>query len=105
MGGADYRGRIRVDGTELRDIAPESLYAVMSVIQQNVFVFNASIRENVIACSANFPRIGAGGRRCGARISDALTQAARRGLSLCGENGSGPLRRRKAARGRSPGAC
>ena len=46
-GTADYRGRILLDDTELRDVSPESLYGLMSVIQQNVFVFNASIRDNV----------------------------------------------------------
>lgn len=30
-----------LDDTELRDAAPESLYEIMSVIQRNVFVFNA----------------------------------------------------------------
>ena len=42
-----YRGDIRFDGTELRTIAPESLYAQLSVIQQNVFVFDASLRDNI----------------------------------------------------------
>ena len=46
-GTADYRGRILLDDTELRDVSPESLYGLMSVIQKNVFVFNASIRDNV----------------------------------------------------------
>ena len=46
-GSAEYRGRIMLDDTELCDVAPESLYEIMSVIQQNVFVFNASIRDNV----------------------------------------------------------
>ncbi len=40
-GSAEYRGRIMLDDTELRDAAPESLYEIMSVIQRNVFVFNA----------------------------------------------------------------
>ena len=46
-GSAEYRGRIMLDDTELRDVAPESLYEIISVIQQNVFVLNASIRDNV----------------------------------------------------------
>ena len=46
-GGMDYGGSILLDDTELRAVAPESLYELMSVIQQNVFVFNASIRDNV----------------------------------------------------------
>lgn len=42
-----YRGHIAVDGHELADIRRESLYEQISVIQQNVFVFNASIRDNM----------------------------------------------------------
>ena len=42
-----YRGDIRFDGNELRTIAPESLYAQLSIIQQNVFVFDASLRDNI----------------------------------------------------------
>ena len=45
--GAEYQGEILFDGTDLRRIAPESLYELTSVIQQNVFVFDASIRDNV----------------------------------------------------------
>lgn len=43
----EYSGSITLDGIEIRDIAPESLYDIISVIQQNVFVFNASIKDNV----------------------------------------------------------
>lgn len=42
-----YCGTIHFDDTELREIAPESLYEQISVIQQNVFVFNASLRDNI----------------------------------------------------------
>ena len=42
-----YTGSISYDGNELRNIKPESLYDVVSTIQQNVFVFNASIRDNI----------------------------------------------------------
>ena len=43
----NYSGEIRYDAHELRDISAESLYDVVSMIQQNVFVFNASIHENI----------------------------------------------------------
>lgn len=33
-GSPNYRGSILVNNAELRDIAPESLYEIMSVIQQ-----------------------------------------------------------------------
>ena len=87
MGGsADYRGEIRLDGTELREIAPESLYETVAAIQQNVFVFNASIRDN-ITMFRSFPEN---------ELSDAIQRAhlteliAERGAGFfCGENGCG----------------
>ena len=42
-----YGGEIRYDGAELRNISGESLYELVSMVQQNVFVFNASIRDNI----------------------------------------------------------
>ena len=85
-GSASYAGKILLDGTELRDISPESLYETVSVIQQNVFVFNASIRDNVTMFRA-FPQ---------RELDDAIRRAhlteltASRGADyLCGEGGSG----------------
>lgn len=85
-GAPDYRGRILLDGTELRDIASESLYETMSVIQQNVFVFNASIRDNV-SMFRSFPQ---------AELDEAIRLAHLNGLIAargdsyrCGENGCG----------------
>lgn len=84
--GTAYDGSILLDEMELRTIAPESLYETVSLIQQNVFVFNASIRDN-ITMFRSFP-------------SEELAQAVRRAQLeslladrgegyLCGENGSG----------------
>ena len=42
-----YQGTVSYDDRDIRSIKPESLYEVVSTIQQNVFVFNASIRDNV----------------------------------------------------------
>lgn len=42
-----YSGSILYDGKDLRTIRSESVYEMASMVQQNVFVFNASIRENV----------------------------------------------------------
>lgn len=42
-----YMGNICYDGQDLRNISGESLYDVVSVIQQNVVIFNASVRDNI----------------------------------------------------------
>ena len=81
----EYSGSITLDGIQIRDIAPESLYDIISVIQQNVFVFNASIKDNV-SMFRSFDN---------AELDDAIRRAhlgeliAERGENyLCGENGS-----------------
>lgn len=82
-GSADYRGKIHLDDTEIRSVAPESLYELMSVIQQNVFVFNASIRDNV-TMFRDFPQDRLESAIQHAHLRELLT---RRGEdSLCGEN-------------------
>lgn len=43
----EYSGSIRYDGFELRELKREDLYDIQSLIQQNVFVFNASILDNI----------------------------------------------------------
>lgn len=80
----DYKGSIRYDGKELRSISSESLYELVSLIEQNVFVFNHTVRDNVTMFHPF--------------DNEAVTQAlelsglsefiARRGEdALCGENG------------------
>ena len=85
-GSREYAGSILLDGTELRSIAPESLYETISAIQQNVFVFNASIKDNV-SMFRSFPR---------QELDEAMRRAHLTGLIaergedyLCGEGGSG----------------
>ena len=81
-----YTGEICYDGRELRTVSPGSLYDLVSIIQQNVFVFNSTIRDNITMFS-DFPQ-------------DEVDRAVRMsGLSkligekgegyLCGENGAG----------------
>ncbi len=53
-GNTGYSGEILYDDVSLRDIDSEALYELVSVIQQNVFVFNASIRDNITMFSS-FP--------------------------------------------------
>ena len=82
----DYGGTIRFDSAELREISGKSLYELVSMIEQNVFVFDASIRDN-ITMFRDFPT---------AEVDRAIELS---GLSrlieqhgadyLCGENGSG----------------
>lgn len=43
----DYTGTIRFDGTDARDYTPEQLQRQMSYIEQDVFLFNTTIRENI----------------------------------------------------------
>ena len=81
-----YAGSIRYDHTELRQISSDSLYEMISVVQQNVFIFNASIRDNITMFSAFSKE----------EVDRAIEMS---GLSkliaehgedyLCGENGSG----------------
>ena len=82
----NYSGHILADGIELSDISTESLYGTMAAIQQNVFVFNASIKDNV-SMFRDFPK---------AELDEAIAHAhletliRERGEDyLCGENGSG----------------
>lgn len=80
-----YRGSIRYDENELRDISSRSLYELVSVIQQNVFVFNASIRDN-ITMFKDFPREELDRV---IRLSGLSELIAQRGEdALCGENGN-----------------
>ena len=46
-GYSDYDGSILYDGKELRSISSESIYDLVSLIQQNVFIFNNTVRDNV----------------------------------------------------------
>ena len=43
----DYTGTIRLDGKDVRDYTPEQLQKQMSYIEQDVFLFNTTIRENI----------------------------------------------------------
>lgn len=83
---SDYTGSIRYDNTELRQIGSDSLYEMVSVIQQNVFIFNASIRDNITMFS-DFPREEVDRA---IKLSGLSKLIAERGEDyLCGENGNG----------------
>ncbi|MCR4906616.1 MAG: ABC transporter ATP-binding protein/permease [Clostridiales bacterium] len=82
----NYRGEILYDGKELKTVSAGSLYDLVSIIQQNVFVFNSTIRDNITMFS-DFPEeeIDRAVRLSGlSRLIEA------KGADYpCGENGSG----------------
>lgn len=82
----NYSGHILADGIELSDISTESLYGTMAAIQQNVFVFNASIKDNV-SMFRDFPKMEMDEAIARAHLGALIRE---RGEDyLCGENGSG----------------
>lgn len=81
-----YMGSIYFDELELQQISSESLYEMVSIIQQNVFIFNASIRDNITMFS-DYPREEVDRA---IELSGLSKLIAERGEDyLCGENGSG----------------
>ena len=85
MGAYDsYGGSITIDGRELREVDTDSLYDLMSLIGQSVFLFDDTIRNN-ITMFRDFPDqlINDAVKRSG--LSELLAQ---RGEEYrCGENG------------------
>ena len=80
----DYTGSIRYDGLDIRDISNDSLFDLISLIQQEVFIFDASIRDNITMFTP-YPE---------EELYDAIRKAGlsalteQKGLDyLCGENG------------------
>lgn len=86
MGGYDgYEGSIAIDGHELRDVEAGSLYDLVSLIDQSVFLFDDTIRANV-TMFRDFPDEA---------VDDAVRRAglaelvAEKGADFrCGENGA-----------------
>ena len=82
----DYQGEIRYDGKELKTVSAGSLYDLVSIIQQNVFVFNSTIRNNITMFS-DFPEEEI---ERAIRLSGLSELIREKGEDyLCGENGSG----------------
>ncbi len=81
-----YEGRVLLDDRELRGIRSESLYDLLSIIQQSVFVFDSTVRNN-ITLFRDFPD---------ELVRSAIERAGLAGLIEqrgddypCGENGAG----------------
>ncbi len=84
MGGNTYDGEILCDGQELQGISSRSLYALASLISQNVFLFNATILENV-TMFRDFPQEET---ERALRLSGLSQLISQKGTDfLCGENG------------------
>ena len=86
MGGCSgYAGSVTVDGRELRGIDPDSLYDLISLIDQNVFIFDDTLQNNM-TMFRDFPpeQVQSAAARAGLT---AFIQA--RGADYrCGESGS-----------------
>ena len=81
-----YGGHILYDGKELKEISASSLYDLVSIIQQNVFVFNSTIRNNITMFS-DFPEAEVDRA---VRLSGLKKLMDEKGADyLCGENGAG----------------
>ena len=81
-----YGGRILYDGRELKTVSSSSLYDLVSIIQQNVFVFNSTIRNNITMFS-DFPETEIDRA---VRLSGLKKLMDEKGADyLCGENGAG----------------
>ena len=82
----DYQGQIFYDDKELKDISPSSLYDLVSIIQQNVFVFNSTIYDNITM----FSQYEKEEVDRAIRLSGLSKLIEEKGEDyLCGENGSG----------------
>lgn len=80
----NYEGEIAYDGKELRAISSDSLYDIISIIQQNVFVFNSSIRDNITM----FKSFDQNKVQSAIEMSGLATLLSQKGEEyLCGENG------------------
>ena len=84
MGGSSYEGQILYDGQELQNISSRSLYQMASLISQNVFLFNASILDNV-TMFREFPREEVERALILSGLSQVIAEKGRD--FLCGENG------------------
>jgi ABC-type multidrug transport system fused ATPase/permease subunit len=82
----NYDGTILYDDTELRKISSSNLYEIESIIQQNVFVFNATIKDNITM----FRDFSEEQIDEAIRLSGLSALIEEKGTDyLCGENGSG----------------
>ncbi len=85
-GNNNYKGEIFFDEKELKTISSDSLYDLMTVIRQNVFIFNSDIRNNV-TMFRSFPEEKVRTALSKAHLDELIRE---RGENyLCGESGKG----------------
>jgi ABC-type multidrug transport system fused ATPase/permease subunit len=81
----NYGGQIAFDGCELRDASLESLWAVVSLVRQDTFLFDATLRENVTM----FTCVDATELESAVRRAGLASFVAAHGMDYpCGEGGS-----------------
>lgn len=87
MGSFDtYEGEVLFDGKELRQVQSDSLYGLITLVQQNVFIFNDTIRNNITM----FREFSEEQVENVIRQSGLAKLVAARGEDyICGENGNG----------------
>ena len=81
----DYKGNILFDGTKLRCVHPDSLFRTISLVQQNVFVFNDTLYNN-ITLYKDFPDGDVQSAISRSGISELIASHGKN--YICGENGS-----------------
>ena len=82
----DYKGNIKYDNEELRNISSDNLYEIEGIIQQNVFIFNATIKDNITM----FQEFSDTEIENAIKLSGLSKLVEEKGKDyLCGENGSG----------------
>lgn len=83
----EYTGSIRLDGREIRDCRPEELWQQMSYIEQDVFLFNATILDN-ITLGGEFTKEQIGKALQDSALEDDLLSMPDGVNTVVGENGS-----------------
>ncbi|MCW5766065.1 MAG: ABC transporter ATP-binding protein [Phycisphaeraceae bacterium] len=81
------QGRITLDGADLRSIRPESYRALLGIVEQDVFLFDGTVAENIAYADPNAPhhRIEAAARAANAH--DFIAALERGYDTIIGERG------------------
>ena len=83
---SNYSGSILYDNHEMKNINSDSLYDIQSIIQQNVFIFNTTIKNNITM----FQNFSDDEITKAIEMSGLKALIEEKGLDyICGENGSG----------------